>query len=125
MRSISSVTFVLPILWVTAAFAGKTDPKALKMDTAATPRYAEGSLGKVRASGANKEVIACSADSDGAVKCHATNADGSKSGSCTSNSAVFLPVVRMINKTSYLRFEWNASNQCTRIRVYDGSQYIP
>jgi hypothetical protein len=88
-------------------------------------RFASGALSTVRASADDGEYIYCSANQDGRTTCIAEAPSRNLFVYCVTNNPVFLPSVQMINKSSYLRFEWNDSFECTRIVVANSSKYLP
>ena len=89
--------------------------------------YAAGSVSNARYGfGADPAArIGCSANTYGEVVCEAKTPYGVKNGGCRSVTPIHHRIALSIKSSSYVYFEWNASGQCTRIIVKNGSLYLP
>jgi hypothetical protein len=108
-----------------AASAGYHCVSPVGVDT--TNRMAWGSMATARTSANAVEYIQCevyglAGAASASVACIARNASGVQ-GYCSSTDPVMLDVIRAINDNSYLQFNWDASNRCTNLYLYNSSCY--
>lgn len=133
MRKTLSVCFLASAaLAAVFAFSGRAQAGArgsytMFIDTA--NRMAQGTLATVRKSADTFGYIGCkvTGTSTGSVttSCSARNNAGTVSVSCTSSSPQIASAAAAINGDSFLRFYWNASNQCTQVEAENSSAYEP
>jgi hypothetical protein len=91
------------------------------------PGYASGALATARASSDSTQYIECQRFASTTYRvatCYARDAGG-KSAMCTSTSPTIIAEASAIKGDSYLEFEWDASGNCTVLRVIDSSQFAP
>lgn len=109
------------------AQAGTRGSYTIFIDTA--QRLAQGTLATVRKSADTFGYIGCkvTGTSTGSVTttCTARNAAGTVSVSCSSSSPQIATAAAAINGDSFLRFYWNAANQCTQVEAENSSAYEP
>lgn len=96
-----------------------------------TTRVAGGSLGTARNSASGNEYIGCSLTSflggDVMVVCSARMSGSSPpTASCSiHNSPGVIQAMSAMNGDSYITFEWDSNNVCTKLAVTNDSRYEP
>lgn len=110
-----------------AAWAGsKTTNWAVTIDTANSTAY--GTFSVARSSADTVQYINCSAygydDGTSFASCAARSASGGY-GSCSSTVASVVETVRSMPNDANVRFQWDASGNCTYVSFTNGSYYAP
>jgi hypothetical protein len=86
-----------------------------------------GAMGDARASADSTTYIGCSRSGypgSYMIQCYAKNASGTY-GTCAINDPAMASTVASITPSSYIFFEWNASNTCTYLSVDNASYLTP
>jgi hypothetical protein len=134
------------LTWIAVAHAGSKGDWPVALDTA--NRTASGAVGSSRNSPDSKQYIGCTAEVSGtsspSVHCFARDAAGTTrtctralhtsswgGGTCvgcspdgyysSASTIGWLNIVTGISADSYIEFDWDASNQCTRVMVENSS----
>ncbi len=120
---LAAVVGVTAVAVASGAYAGFTDPRAVTITTT----YMAGGVSAARSAPNSTEYIRCyvnGSTGDPQVGCTARDAAGNFK-NCTTYRPAVAHAATAINSTSYLNVYFNASNECTQLIVYNGSQYLP
>lgn len=128
--TISAICFATLAVGVTLAHETSAGIKAaypVQVDLAT--RTASGSFGSARNTSDWRQTIGCSLQAtagvaDLALWCEAMDAHGVTI-MCATSDANLVTVSLAISGDSYVSFTWDRSNQCTTLRVWNGSAHDP
>jgi len=131
MRTLLRVVFAMLIVSIGVAipvYAGYKETHTVYIDL--TNRYANGSLGDVRASGDTGQYVGCSAtawpgSSLPYAYCQAGNANWTQFASCTTQDAKLVASIQSMSSDAFVEFGWDTNSVCTYVNVQHKSYYAP